>query len=110
MVFVENLSLKSSRTKIYAVVAIAIIVVAVFGGYYYYQLSQGPKAKSVAVYSYVSDFPDMDPSSAFEDEQVVMANVYEDLVYFDPSNAQPLQPWLATSWSTSWMASVGHST
>jgi peptide/nickel transport system substrate-binding protein len=93
--------LKSSRTKIYAVVAIAIIVVAVIGGYYYYQLSQGPKAKSVAVYSYVSDFPDMDPSSAFEDEQVVMANVYEDLVYFDPSNAQPLQPWLATSWSTS---------
>jgi len=76
--------LKSSRTNLYAVIAIVIIVVAAIGGYYYYQLSRGPRAKSVAVYSYVSDFPDMDPSSAFEDEQVIMANVYEGLVYFDP--------------------------
>jgi peptide/nickel transport system substrate-binding protein len=96
-----NLSQKTSRTKLYAVIVIAIIVVAAVGGYYYYQLSQGPKAKSVAVYSYVSDFPDLDPSSGFEDEQVIMANVYEALVYFDPSQSNPLQPWLATSWETS---------
>jgi peptide/nickel transport system substrate-binding protein len=99
--FLMNLSQKSSQKKIYAILAIVIVVVASIGGFYYYQLSQAPKAKSIAVYSYVSDFPDLDPSSAFEDEQVILANTYEDLVYFDPSNAQPLQPWLATSWNSS---------
>jgi peptide/nickel transport system substrate-binding protein len=98
---VKFLSLKSSRIKLYALIAIVIILVAGIGGYYYYQLSRGPKAKSVAVYSYATDFPDLDPSSAFENEQVVLANTYESLVYFDPSNQNPLQPWLATSWETS---------
>ena len=96
-----NLSQKSSHKKIYAIIAIVIVVVASLGGFYYYQLSQVPKTKSVAVYSYVSDFPDLDPSSAFEDEQVILANTYEALVYFDPSMTQPLQPWLATSWNNS---------
>lgn len=95
------MSLKSSRTKLYAAVVIAIIAIAAIGGFYYYQLSQGPPVKPIAVYSYVSDFPDLDPSSAFEDEQIVLANTYEDLVYFDPSKEQPLQPWLATSWDVS---------
>lgn len=96
-----HLSKKSSQKKIYAIIAIVIVVVAALGGFYYYQLSQGPKTKTVAVYSYVSDFPDLDPSSAFEDEQVILANTYEDLVYFNPSLSQPLQPWLATSWNSS---------
>ena len=94
------MSQKSSKTKLYAVLVIIVLEVAATAGYYY-QVSQKTSAKTVAVFYYFTDFPNLDPTIAFENQQIVLANVYEDLVYFDPNSTQPLQPWLATSWNTS---------
>ena len=94
------MSQKSSKTKLYAVLVIIVLAVAATAGYYY-QVSQKTSAKTVAVFYYFTDFPNLDPTIAFENQQIVLANVYEDLVYFDPNSTQPLQPWLATSWNTS---------
>jgi len=86
-----------------AIIGIAVVVIiAGLGTYLYYTQFSKPSLKSSLVYAYVSDFPDLDPSIAFEDEQVILANVYEALVFYNSSNTNnPLTPWLATSWSHS---------
>jgi len=55
----------------------------------------------VAVYASPTDFPTLDPSLAFESEAMVLANVYEALVKYDPYSEERLKPWLAERWEVS---------
>ncbi len=55
--------------------------------------------QGVATYANPSTFPDLDPSSGFSNENVIMANVYETLTVYTPENT--VAPGLATSWSVS---------
>lgn len=52
---------------------------------------------------YANPFPifDLDPSSAFSSENVVLQNVYETLTIFNPPGSSELvSPWLAESWTS----------
>ena len=53
----------------------------------------------VASYAHPTTFPDLDPSSGFSNENVVMANLYETLTYYALDNTT--QPKLATGWEVS---------
>lgn len=53
----------------------------------------------VASYAHPTTFPDLDPSSGFSNENVVMANVYETLTFYTIDNTT--EPKLATSWEVS---------
>ena len=50
----------------------------------------------IAGYAHPTTFPDLDPSSGFSNENVVMANVYETLTFYDTDDT--VQPKLATEW------------
>ena len=57
---------------------------------------------AIATYSHPVSFPDLDPSSGFSNENVVIANVYETLTaYNPPGSAETLSPRLATAWESS---------
>ncbi|MGC8911341.1 MAG: ABC transporter substrate-binding protein [Nitrososphaeria archaeon] len=97
-----KLPCKKALSRKIGLVGIAILAIAIiFSAILFTQPTQ-PKVKSSVVYAYVSDFPTLDPSIAFEDEQVILANVYEALIFYNSSNpSSPLTPWLATSWNYS---------
>jgi peptide/nickel transport system substrate-binding protein len=52
--------------------------------------------QNVALYAAPSTFPDLDPSSGFSNENVVMANVYETLTFYAADGR--VQPKLASDW------------
>jgi peptide/nickel transport system substrate-binding protein len=57
---------------------------------------------STAIYATYVDLKEWDPAAAFSLEILVLANVYETLVYYDASQPEaPLQPALAESWTVS---------
>jgi len=85
-----------------ALVALVVVVIAAVAAVaWMYSFPPTPPAKKVLVFAYPTDFPDLDPSVAFENEHVILSNVYEALVYYDAKSKDPLQPWLATSWTSS---------
>ncbi len=60
------------------------------------------KQKNTLVYATYSDVHDWDPASAFSLEVLILANIYETLVYYDPENKDSvIQPALAKAWSVS---------
>ncbi|MEM0053979.1 MAG: ABC transporter substrate-binding protein [Nitrososphaeria archaeon] len=89
-------------SKKFGLLGVAIIIIAALLATTFFTQPSQPKVKTSVVYAYVSDFPTLDPSIAFENEQVILANVYEALVFYNSSNpTSPLSPWLATGWSYS---------
>ncbi|HSV91770.1 MAG TPA: ABC transporter substrate-binding protein [Desulfobacterales bacterium] len=60
-----------------------------------------PAAPQVLVYANPTTFPDLDPSTGFSNDNVVVSNVYETLTRWDPGSDPQIQPLLATSWSAS---------
>ncbi|MEO8394102.1 MAG: ABC transporter substrate-binding protein [Chloroflexota bacterium] len=57
---------------------------------------------SIAVYANPTTLPDIDPSSSFSNDNIVMGNVYETLTFYNaPGNDTQISPKLATSWTTS---------
>jgi peptide/nickel transport system substrate-binding protein len=57
---------------------------------------------ATVVYATYGDIKDWDPAAAFSLEVMVLANIYEPLVYYDHTQENdPLKPALATSWSVS---------
>ncbi len=57
---------------------------------------------SLAVYASPTTFPDIDPSSGFSNENIVMGNVYETLTFYNPPGSkEEVGPKLATSWEQS---------
>ena len=58
--------------------------------------------ENTIVYATYSDVQDWDPASAFSLEVLILANIYETLVYYDPSNkSSVIQPSLAKEWFVS---------
>jgi len=58
--------------------------------------------KNVFVYVLAPTFPDIDPSVSFSDDSVVVGNVYETLVFYNPPGSEEvLGPALATGWESS---------
>lgn len=54
---------------------------------------------NIGVYAHPVSFPDLDPSSSFSNENVVMGNVYETLTFYNPPGSeQEISPRLAVSW------------
>ncbi|MEM1222867.1 MAG: ABC transporter substrate-binding protein [Verrucomicrobiota bacterium] len=54
------------------------------------------------IYATYGDVKDWDPAVAFSLEVMVLANIYEPLVYYDPSGGdEPLKPALAEKWFVS---------
>src|SRR6185295_6675971 len=57
---------------------------------------------SIAVYANPTTLPDIDPSSSFSNDNIVMGNVYETLTFYNaPGSDTQISPKLATSWTTS---------
>jgi len=62
-------------------------------------LAENPSTVTYAAYG---DIKDWDPAVAFSMEVVMLVNVYEPLVYYNPpGSAEQLRPGLATSWEKS---------
>lgn len=61
-------------------------------------ISTKPAEARVVTYAYFSTFPNLDPSVSFSNELVVLANLYEPLVWY---STESLKPGLATSWESS---------
>ena len=63
--------------------------------------SEAPPADTSFVYANPFSFFDVDPSSSFSSENILLQNVYETLtVYNAPGSADLLSPGLATSWES----------
>ncbi|MCB0075229.1 MAG: hypothetical protein KDE20_27420, partial [Caldilineaceae bacterium] len=56
----------------------------------------------VATYAHGGTFPDLDPSSSYSNDNVVLSNVYETLTFYNPpGSAETLGPKLAVAWEAS---------
>lgn len=119
-----KISCRNAVTKIQAAIIIVIIVVVLAGGAYYYSTvptapttptiptsptaavttttETTPPKPSIAVYAYVTTnvIVFWDPSETYSNEVVVMNNIYEQLVRYDPFKDEYI-PVLAKSWDVS---------
>lgn len=94
---------RNAITKIQgAIIIVVIVAVVLVGAYYYSTIAVAPARPSTAVYAYATTDVVVfwDPSETYSNEVVVMNNVYEQLVRYDPSKDQYI-PVLATSWEVS---------
>jgi len=65
-------------------------------------LSQAEAKTNTATYAMYGDIKDWDPSIAFSLEVMMLANVYEPLLWYNPPESEEqFSPALATSWSVS---------
>jgi peptide/nickel transport system substrate-binding protein len=81
-----------------ALAGVAIIAVATVA----YMLWPKPQQERVLVILASNEWVDIDPSMSYQNEQELLANVYDTLVRFNPpGSAQKLSPALATSWNSS---------
>lgn len=79
--------------------AAAATVLALLGGL----ATVGQAAeKNAATYAMYTEIKDWDPAIAFSTEVMLLANVYEPLLYYNPpGSAEQFSPGLATDWSVS---------
>lgn len=57
--------------------------------------------ETIAVYATTTTYPNLDPSASASNENIVLANVYELLVYVNPPDSEEiLRPGLAESWES----------
>ena len=60
--------------------------------------------RNIMTLAYPTSFPDLDPSTSFSNDNAVVANVYEPLVWYKPAvdgKDATLEPGLALSWTAS---------
>ena len=81
-----------------AATAIALLA-ASFGA----AASAAEETKQVFSAAYATSFPDLDPSTSSSNENAILANVYEPLVWYrvNENGEGYLEPALATAWSPS---------
>ena len=65
--------------------------------------SAAEETKQVFSAAYTTSFPDLDPSTSSSNENAILANVYEPLVWYrvNENGEGYLEPALATAWSAS---------
>jgi peptide/nickel transport system substrate-binding protein len=84
-----------------AAVAIVVIIVAAGALGYYYQTLQKPRVPKIVTYAVLSEMVTLDPSTEFSNSIMVLCNVYEPLIWYQPWQSPPFVPALATSWESS---------
>jgi peptide/nickel transport system substrate-binding protein len=82
-------------------VVIVVIVVAAGALGYYYQTQQKPAAPKIVTYAAISEMVTLDPSTEFSNSIMVLCNLYEPLIWYQPWMSPPFVPALATSWESS---------
>ena len=88
----------SSKTKLYAGIIAAIVIVAA-AAYFFWPKPQQERVLTILA---ANEWVNIDPSMSYQNEQELLANVYDTLVRFNPpGSAQKLSPALATSWNSS---------
>lgn len=88
----------SKRNMYLAIVAVAIIAVGAVA----YMFWPKPQAARVLTVLLGTEWVNIDPSESYQNEQELLANVYETLVrYNPPGSATTLSPLLATNWTSS---------
>jgi len=95
--------LSQLRRNLWKVAAIVIIVVVVAAGSlgYYYQTQQRAHVPKIVTYAVISEMVTLDPSTEFSNSIMTLCNLYEPLIWYDPSQSPPFVPALATSWESS---------
>lgn len=86
--------------KLAAVVIVVVIVAAGALGYYY-QTLQKPAVPKIVTYATLSEMVTLDPSTEFSNSIMVLSNLYEPLIWYQPWSSPTFQPGLATSWESS---------
>jgi peptide/nickel transport system substrate-binding protein len=91
------------KTALWKILAIVIVIIVVAAGAlgYYYQTQQKPAAPKIVTYAAISEMVTLDPSTEFSNSIMVLCNLYEPLIWYDPSQSPPFVPALATSWQSS---------
>ena len=90
---------KQSLWKIAAIAIVIIVVVAGASGYYYQTLMK-PKVPKIVTYAAISEMVTLDPSTEFSNSIMILCNMYEPLIWYQPSQSPPFVPALATSWES----------
>jgi len=90
---------KQSLWKIIAIVIVIIVVVAGASGYYYQTLMK-PKVPKIVTYAAISEMVTLDPSTEFSNSIMILCNMYEPLIWYQPWQSPPFAPALATSWES----------
>ncbi len=86
--------------KIAGIVIIIVIVAAGALGYYYQTLRK-PAIPKIVTYATISEMVTLDPSTEFSNSIMVLSNLYEPLIWYQPWSSPAFQPGLATSWDSS---------
>jgi peptide/nickel transport system substrate-binding protein len=79
---------------------VVIIVAAGVVGYYYQTLTK-PAVPKIVTYAALSEMVTLDPSTEFSNSIMVLSNIYEPLIWYQPWASPVFQPGLATSWESS---------
>ena len=95
--------MSQSKLPVKKIAAIVIIVIVVAAGAlgYYYQTLQKPTVPKIVTYATISEMVTLDPSTEFSNSIMVLSNLYEPLIWYQPSASPVFQPGLATSWESS---------
>jgi peptide/nickel transport system substrate-binding protein len=95
--------LSSSKLPVKRIAAVVIVVIIVAAGAlgYYYQTLQKPAAPKIVTYATISEMVTLDPSTEFSNSIMVLSNLYEPLIWYQPGASPVFQPGLATSWESS---------
>jgi peptide/nickel transport system substrate-binding protein len=93
----------SQRKTARWIIGIVIVVIVVAAGAlgYYYQTQQKPAAPKIVTYAPISEMVTLDPSTEFSNSIMVLCNLYEPLIWYQPWMSPPFVPGLATSWESS---------
>ena len=91
------------KRNLWKLVAIVIIVIVVAAGAlgYYYQTQQKLHVPKIVTSAVISEMVTADPSTEFSNSIMMLSNLYEPLIWYDPSQSPPFVPALATSWESS---------
>lgn len=86
--------------RVLALAIIAIIVIALVGGFLYIRMQQAPPKRTIVIYAALSEMTTADPSTEFSNSIMWMAVVYERLLMYDPLEDKFI-PELAIRWERS---------
>jgi peptide/nickel transport system substrate-binding protein len=99
-----------SRALIALVVAVVLVLVGVSAAFLLWP--RAPPARDTVIYESSSEMTTLDPSTEFSNSILLLPNLYETLVLWDPAS-NTTKPLLATSWSSTpdgmnWTFSLRH--
>jgi peptide/nickel transport system substrate-binding protein len=95
------LSQRKLPVKTLAAIVIVVIIVAAGAVGYYFQILRKPAVPKIVTYATISEMVTLDPSTEFSNSIMVLSNLYEPLIWYQPWSTPAFQPGLALSWESS---------